>query len=215
MPKTYSSLKLNSKPTVMGFFDFLVPVSLRIRIAAVKGNAGLVAQLLEEGVDINTLYRGRETLLSLAYANSRLEVVTLLLKRNAAIDEKLGRAMLLKEAESGNIQMLALLLDKGLDVNTRNQSGTSPLLLAANQGHDKTTKFLLDKGADVNTADANGVTSLLAAASGGHFTVVKILVENGASMELQDNQGTTALEAASAKGHNRIFEYLQVKTGLR
>ena len=41
-------------------------------------------------------------------------------------------------------------LQRGVDVNVRDEYGETPLMIAAVKGHLVVVKFLMDKGADVN-----------------------------------------------------------------
>lgn len=63
-------------------------------------------------------------------------------------------------AESGKKEMVALLLDKGADINARNDIQNTPLHEAAWHGHLETVKFLLEKGANPNLTAVDGKTPL-------------------------------------------------------
>jgi len=52
--------------------------------------------------------------------------------------------------------VVALLLDKGADVNAKGRENSTPLHMAAAMGHKDVVALLLDKGADVNAKDNDG-----------------------------------------------------------
>jgi hypothetical protein len=119
-----------------------------------------------------------------------------------------ARSRLLAAADSGNIEMVQKLLDRGLPVDVRDDQQWTPLMLAALQGHDKLIAFLLEQGADLEVRDINGTTPLMAAASSGWLTVVKQLMTAGADMDVQDNAGETALYMAEQFSHTAVASYL-------
>ena len=49
---------------------------------------------------------------------------------------------------------------KGVDVNARDEGGSTPLMRAAVNGNTDVAKLLLDHGADVNVQDRHGWSAL-------------------------------------------------------
>lgn len=68
--------------------------------------------------------------------------------------------VLRQAASEGNLQKVKELLDRGVDVNTRSESGVTPLMLACAEGQIDVVKLLLARGADVNVKDNSGRTAL-------------------------------------------------------
>ena len=63
------------------------------------------------------------------------------------------------------------LLDKGADVNAKDDKERTPLMSAAYRGYLEVVKLLLEKGADVKAKDKGGLTALMFAASGENLKV--------------------------------------------
>jgi ankyrin repeat protein len=63
--------------------------------------------------------------------------------------------------------MIALLIEKGLDVNARNDSGKTALMLAAFHGKLNAIKELRDNGASYAIRDNSGLSTLNYAVDGG------------------------------------------------
>ena len=57
-------------------------------------------------------------------------------------------------AFDGDLAGVQAELDKGADVNAKNESGVTPLLWAAWKGHKEVAELLIANGADVNTKES-------------------------------------------------------------
>lgn len=95
-----------------------------------------------------------------------------------------GRSMWLSDAASaGQLEVLQLLLETGVDINepANNDSVPSPegtVYRAASRGHLELVKWMLDRGATLNF-EVNGHTrcyALLGAARDGDVEMLKLLV---------------------------------------
>ena len=55
---------------------------------------------------------------------------------------------------------MELLLDKGANIDDKDNNGSTALTKAAFQGHKEIVELLLDKGANINEKDNYGSTAL-------------------------------------------------------
>jgi ankyrin repeat protein len=62
-------------------------------------------------------------------------------------------------AQTGNVEIMRLLLDKGAAPNVKNKQGGTPLMWAAVYGHQDAARLLLNRGADVSLKDNDGITA--------------------------------------------------------
>lgn len=131
-----------------------------------------------------------------------------LAKSESVRKPKNDRDRLLSAADSGDLEQVTQLLEKGLPIDSRDEYQWTPLMLAALQGHDKVVALLLENGADMEAQDINGTTPLMAAASSGWLSVVKRLITAGADMEVEDNAGETAFYMAEQFEHRNVSVYL-------
>jgi ankyrin repeat protein len=113
----------------------------------------------------------------------------------------------------GHCTLAKLLLEKGADIEAKDQSGRTPLLWAAAQGHKALAQLLLEKGADIEAKEnGSGRTPLLLAAAQGHEAVAQLLLEKGADIEAKENgSGRTPLLLAAAQGHKALAQLLLEK----
>ena len=69
-----------------------------------------------------------------------------------------GRSILHSAAESGNTTIIQLLLDKGANIEARDELGFSALHRAVCYSKHAAVYLLLDKGANLNSASYSGAT---------------------------------------------------------
>lgn len=85
-------------------------------------------------------------------------------------------------ARRGDVAAVKAFLDKGGDVNTKNQYGATALSYAADKGHTELVRLLLERGADPNVRDTfYGASPMSWAAPNGHLEIVRLLIEKGAT----------------------------------
>lgn len=112
-------------------------------------------------------------------------------------------------AKNGNINRINELLDNGVDINIRNNTGSSALMISSQYSNTTssldTVKLLLDRGANINIQDNDGWTPLLYASRDSNTTssldTVKLLLDRGSDINLTTNMGSTALIIASANSN--------------
>ncbi len=84
-----------------------------------------------------------------------------------------------KAARSGNTAAVQDFLKQGVDVNARDENGSTPLLEALSGKSPQTARVLIEAGADVNVVQYQW-TPLIQAAIGRDIETTKLLLEKGA-----------------------------------
>lgn len=84
-------------------------------------------------------------------------------------------------AAMGNLGLLDKFLRSGLDVNARNDDGSTALYGAAVEGQVEVIEYLLAHGADVNLKNKNGRSPMQAAREMKRGDVIRILAAHGAA----------------------------------
>lgn len=198
--------------------------STPLLLAVDRGDASTVKYLLDRGARLDV----RDS----SYINALMEsarmddtaILEALLQRSAdpnAMKEALfftieEQPMTIAKDEKGNIMQnfvppvppsVNLLVDRGVEINARDEEGRTLLMVAAGFGQLGIAKFLLERGADLEARDNNGNTALLDAACDcavatmpDTYDVIKFLLDRDADVNVTNTAGYTPLMIASAGG---------------
>ncbi|XP_032676963.1 kinase D-interacting substrate of 220 kDa B isoform X3 [Odontomachus brunneus] len=98
--------------------------------------------------------------------------------------------------------------NKRVQVDDRDENGSTALILAATKGKIHFVRALINHGADVNAEDGDNWTALLCAAKEGHTEICLELLEHGADLEHHDMGGWTALMWATYRGRSATVTLL-------
>jgi len=121
-------------------------------------------------------------------------------------------------AVSGSIPILDMLLEKNVDIETKDINQMTPMLFAVSRGQVEMTRHLVDLGANVNpdpcknnkscTCGPNFRTPLHNACDMGKLELIEDFVSNGAKVNLLCNQGFTPLYYAVKSGNIDSVNFL-------
>jgi ankyrin repeat protein len=127
---------------------------------------------------------------------------------NRGADINLGHP-LGSAAINGQLETVKLLLAAGAEINAIEKECDTALAQASFPGHTQVIAYLLEQGADINAH--SHWTPLMTAAFHGQLKAVKLLAKAGANLALTDEEGKTAANLASEQGHDKIAKYLRKK----
>lgn len=114
---------------------------------------------------------------------------------------------LMVAAWHGNIEMMALFVERGADLRRNNRNGEQALQLAAWGGHLEAVKWLLERGAPLDR-QGNQWGALHYAVFNGHGKVVSDLLARGANVNARSPNGSTPLMMAAREGHQELARTL-------
>ncbi|KAL4803195.1 ankyrin repeat-containing domain protein [Aspergillus unguis] len=198
-----------------------------IHAAAFNGHTDVVRSLIQTGKGSvhSADYNGTTALIWSSWTG-QCEISELLLSHGADVNavSNLYGPPLLVAALKGHLNIVALLLEKGADMN--HQSGPTnrvqahltlnpdlvylsdytgtALWAAALKGHIEIVRLLLKK-------QSTGLDfALLSASRGGHLDIIRLLIEHKANANVRDEDSfyVTAIQAASQGGHLDVLLYL-------
>ncbi|QLH50761.1 MAG: ankyrin repeat domain-containing protein [Candidatus Accumulibacter cognatus] len=180
--------------------------------ALISGDTPWAIQLINRGMDVNSVDALGNTLLMQTVQRSNMDFFDYLLKRRARINSRNrnGETALSLAAYKGKLPFVKRLVEAGADVNLY---GWPPLIYASFNGHAAVVDYLLKKGAEVNATTANGSTALLFAARFGHLEVVELLLQNNADPNIANERGATAIDWALKTENTDIADLLRKAGG--
>ena len=134
------------------------------------------------------------------------DVIRLLISKGVDVRGGKNGAALQAAVDSGNIEYIELLLDKGADVNAvGGVYGTALQAAAASRwGSVKKVQLLLDRGADVNAVGGVYGTALQAAVCMNNCEYIELLLDRGADVNAVGGMYGTALQAAVASNGGNV-----------
>lgn len=184
--------------------------------------------MIQHGACIQGRIPGMLTPLQAAVMKENMELVEILLDKNADVNARPGglrsptwryeswppRTALQMAVEKGNLPLIRRLLDSGAHINVKasdEKGGATALQLAAIQGFLGIVKMLLDNGADVNArrCQSFGRTALEGASEHGRLDTVQLLLTHGVKIEGKGRrQYIRAVKFARKMGHTAIERLL-------
>jgi|GEM_PF-4862853 len=198
-----------------------------LMFAAGNNYVGIVRHLLSKGADRLAINEFGETALDLATEDTRKEIMAFL----GAEKEKLERAGKRGEAAAekredktpeqarldselhiavvmGFTSLVAEKLDKGADIDSRDDFERTSLMQSITYDDMETFRLLLSRKPDIEARDVNGWTALKHAASEGRTEFMEALVAEHAKIDAADNYLRTPLMEAAYYGHKEAAKLL-------
>jgi len=206
----------------MKLFAFLFALLLPVLAAAgayedmeealISGDSSAAIDLIKRGMDVNSVDRAGNTLLTQAVRRDLPTLVDYLMQRRARLNirNRNGETALSIAAYTGKLTYVQRLVEAGAEVNFY---GWPPLSYAAYNGHLDIVDYLLKHGAEVDAKTENGSTALFFASRFGHIEVVKLLLKNKADATIANENGDTAIDWALKDKNTDIEDLLRAAGG--
>ena len=180
--------------------------------SVIRGNSTDAIALINRGVDINTVDKAGNSLITQAVVRDMPELVDFLIKRRARLNvrNRNGETALSMAAFTGQMNYVQRLVEAGAEVDFY---GWAPLLYAAYNGHTAIVEYLLKRGADINAKTENGLTALFFASRFGHIEIIKVLLKNEADPTVVSENMETAVDWALKSENTDIADLLRAAGG--
>ena len=193
--------------------------------------------LVEAGADVNAVNENGDVAIN--FLLNLPKVVDYLVRHGVTLNKanETGRTPLTYAAESGNLEVVKILLRNGANPNFKQEHfGWSPLetaiyhkndaivdamisasntaaaggslLMAAGENNGNAIKKLLEKGVDINSKGKGGMTALMVAIDKGYVDLAQFLLASGAALDVGSLNGETPLCMASRKNLPELVEEL-------
>lgn len=172
--------------------------------AILRGDTATAISLINRGMDVNTVDRQGNSLLTQSVQRDLPELFDYLMQRRARINtrNRNGETALSIAAYLGRAVYVQRLVEAGAEINF---FGWAPLAYAAYNGHTAIVEYLIKRGADVDAKTENGSTALFFAARFGHLETVRTLLKHEADATIANDNEETAVDWA-LKGRNTDIE---------
>ena len=108
-----------------------------------------------------------------------------------------------------NYEAIVVLLENGMDIDSKNNDGRTPLMLAALSGDEKLTEYLLEHGADKSIKDNSGQTAVDLGKKSRNEKCIALLQQNRYSGRTQsEDRIDTETDSANILKGEKKFEGL-------
>ena len=200
-------------------------MDMNIVDAVRKNDKSALRLLLDAGVDPDSWdSETGESILSIAAADGKSEIVDLLLRAGADPDSRVTvTPPIIAAAAEGFGAIVAELLHFYAEVDATDEDGATALMHAASCGCGDLVKTLIEAGASATRRDRYGNSALILAAECRHSHLIEVLSPISISEDVEQAQGildrsslaaresdvTKLLEAASDSDTKSIRSYLQ------
>jgi uncharacterized protein len=161
--------------------------------AAMHRDIGAVRSFLARKVDVNATGPDGTTALLWMVRIDDFETSKMLIAAGADPKKanRLGVTPIALASANGNVEILRLLLDNGVDANTIDPNGEPVSWAAIRSGNVDAVKLLLDRGAVVDFKDSVKQSSLMLAIREDHPDIVRLLISRGAEVNTVTRVGAT------------------------
>jgi acyl carrier protein len=180
-----------------------------LSFAANRGRLDVCRLLVSRGADMEVVADSGYTALMWALVNgASQEAAELLLDLGANPDPKATpipayagalTTPLIMAARNRLSRVARQLIDAGVELDAKDNSGWTALKHASLFGQDEIVRALIESGADFNIPDNEGWTPLIGAASRAAWTTMDLLINSGADVNHVADGGTTALGEVVAR----------------
>jgi ankyrin repeat protein len=182
--------------------------------AAYHDCADITEKLLQNGAKVNEKNNFGDMAISAACNQLNVEVIELLLQNGAEVDADCFLYFFNIDGASADemkiqLKLSKLLLNKGIDINSKDSDGKTALMLIAGtvdidsfdikeylEKQKELMQFILDNGVAINAQDNEGKTALMHTIISKNQHIAEYLLERGADANVKDNAGNTALTYA-------------------
>jgi len=178
-----------------------------------RGDIEATRAFVLSGEDPNAADYSGNSPLHMASVNGHYDVVDLLIKGGARIDNRDKNMMtpLLATIRKGNVEMIRMLLDLGANRDHTDRNNRGALFYSMISGNPNVAKMFLKKQNRNDQDKIWGYTALHIAATQGNISVVKALLDFNCSIYRRSNKGMTAEEVAMEAGHKEVAKYLETE----
>lgn len=130
------------------------------------------------------------------------------LKRLTRAGQSLTPDDFVKAAGQGDVELVGVFLQAGMDRNAQDGRGYTALIQASENGRKDVVRALLQEGVKTDLQTTEGNTAVIAAAGNDQFECVRLLIEANADVNLKNGKNWTALMKAVYQGYQKTTDVM-------
>jgi len=119
-----------------------------------------------------------------------------------------GSTPLIIAAYYNNKEAVQCLVDYGVALDLKDNTGNTALMGASFKGFSECAKIMLEAGANANECNDNNATALTFASTFGHLGIISLLTQFGADVTIRDRFGKNPIDYALIQENELCYEYL-------
>jgi ankyrin repeat protein len=133
-----------------------------------------------------------------------------------AIEPREDYSPLNDAAETGQVDVMQVLIERKADLEHATKEGMTPLSCAIHGNHRDAVALLLESKANPNYMPKTGIlrNSAPLHQAVSNKAIVRLLIKARANADAIDNNGATALTLAIHRGHSETAKYLRTRTSI-
>ncbi|XP_069835505.1 CARD- and ANK-domain containing inflammasome adapter protein-like [Dendropsophus ebraccatus] len=166
------------------------------------GHEATVKVLLEAGATIDP------SIIDIAFGTNNEHIFSLLLQYSKGLSPDTMISAMFKATKLNLYNIIKALIDKGTDVNAKNDIQYTPLLLAAELGKSEAAQVLIEKGAHMDDRTPNLNTALHLSVQGGDVPTTRLLLRKGINVNITGGGDQTPLHMAAYHNKPELSEIL-------
>ncbi|MEQ1605538.1 MAG: ankyrin repeat domain-containing protein [Pyrinomonadaceae bacterium] len=191
----------SSKQIVVTDGNVAADIELGITMATmVEIRGDDILNTISGGIGVSSTYYEFSGPLAIAVLNEDLDEARELIIRGVnvnGVEKKSGGVTpIFIAVESGNVEMVEMLLQFRAKINVRDATKQTPIMRLDDDATPELVDLLVRYGAKVNAVDKQGNTALILAAGAADSKVIKALLDAGADVHAVNKEGKTALMEA-------------------
>ncbi len=175
-----------------------------------QDNYLLIKLLIDNGVDVNTVYDNNTLLTEEVSFKPNVDLVKYLIDNGADVNatDEWGSPALLASLPQSPLVVVEMLLEAGANVHGISKAEDYPITSSGLSDDPKYAELLLKYGAIIDTQTRDGSTALFYATKNNYIDTVKLLVENGADVNIKTNSCVAPVDYAIWIGNKKMVDYL-------
>jgi ankyrin repeat protein len=179
-------------------------------IASLKGDLGMVENLLEKGVNPNTVIDESITPLIYASQGGHSSICTILIARGADVNFRppYGTTPLITSIKSQQSKIFDLLLSMGADINQGDELGCTPLMHAIALSDSSLFEKILNLKCNIQKTDTFGRNALMIAVINDQLYFTKQLLKRGLDVNSYDTKGVSPFMVAVSHANYPMMDLL-------